>query len=306
MKLAPILLTVYNRPTHTSAVLDYLRKNELAEKSHLYIYSDGNKGSWDLGAVNEVRKIINNVKGFKKVTVKQSKKNRGLANSIIKGVGEVLSEHNKVIVLEDDLLTQKYFLTVMNQMLDFYISEQRVAGVSAFRQSHRLSPNQGDRKNDVFFNVRPTSTGWGTWKDRWENVDWSVSDFKKFDENKALQRNFNKGGKDLTTLLRKQMNGEVDSWAIRWSYHCFKNGLVYVNTSLSYIDNIGHDDSGSHSKNETYFYRQVYMAGKKTLSLIEYDGTIDYSFLKKYYAYSALSWVYLKRKLYSNLGIKIS
>ena len=43
MEYAPIVLFVYNRPDHTKQTLEALSKNCLANKSRLFIYSDGPK-----------------------------------------------------------------------------------------------------------------------------------------------------------------------------------------------------------------------------------------------------------------------
>ena len=66
MKLAPIVYFVYNRPNHTKKSLDYLKKNRLAKKSTIYIFSDAPKNNQSKNKVAEVRKVIHNLKGFKK------------------------------------------------------------------------------------------------------------------------------------------------------------------------------------------------------------------------------------------------
>lgn len=305
MSYAPILLTVFNRANHARQVLDRLAKNELAKYSELFIYSDGPRNPKEEKIIKEVRDVLKNVKGFKKVTVVAAQKNKGLANSIITGVTDIVNKYGKVIVLEDDLLTQKYFLNVMNQMLDYYESDKRVAGVTAFMQTTRQVRVPNKYVEDIFFNIRPCSTGWGTWKSRWEKVDWNVSDFKEFIQNLSLQKEFNKGGKDLTTMLKAKMEGKVDSWAIRWTYHIFKNHLAFVQTTKSYIDNIGYDASGINSKDETYFFRQNSLAEKKVLKLIPFEGNITWNIVKRYVAPYTFGWIYIKKKLYSKLGILI-
>lgn len=305
MSYAPIILTVYNRADHAKQVLDSLSKNELAKKSELYIYSDGPKKEQDEAKVKAVRDVLKNVKGFKKVTVIAAPKNKGLANSVIGGVTDIVNKYGKVIVLEDDLLTQKYFLTVMNQMLDYYESDERIASVTAFMQTTRQVKLPSNYTKDVFFNVRPCSTGWGTWKNRWAKVDWEVKDYNQFTSDKSKQKEFNKGGKDLSGMLAAKMAGKVDSWAIRWTYHVFKNHLTTVQTTKSYVDNIGYDASGTNTKDETYFFRQNSLAKKKVLDLIPYEGDITWNIVRRYVKPYTFSWVYIKKKLYSKLGILI-
>ena len=43
MKLAPIAFFVYNRPYHTKKTLKTEKKNKLAKKSQIYIFSDAAK-----------------------------------------------------------------------------------------------------------------------------------------------------------------------------------------------------------------------------------------------------------------------
>lgn len=305
MAYAPIMLTVFNRATHTKEVLKALSENELASESEIYIYSDGPRKPQDEEKIKEVREVIQATKGFRKVSIIEAEKNKGLANSVIQGVTDVVNKHGKVIVLEDDLITSKYFLRIMNQMLDYYVSNPKVGCVTAYTLSERQMHRPEDYREDVFFNVRPASTGWGTWKDRWDKVDWQVFDFKKFLTNKQKQKDFNKGGKDLTNMLIAQMNGKINSWAIRWTYHLYKHDLVSVQTVQSYIDNMGYDSSGTHGKNESYFYQQKSMATKETLTLIPYDGIPTWKVIREYAKPFTLSFPYIKRKLYSKLGILI-
>jgi len=54
--LAPIVLFVYNRPWHTRQTIQALVKNELANESDLFIYSDGSQqGHARTETVREVR-----------------------------------------------------------------------------------------------------------------------------------------------------------------------------------------------------------------------------------------------------------
>lgn len=122
MELAPLVLFVYNRPSHTAEVLDALALNRESKDSLLYVYSDEanvNKNQDNEGLVNQVRSIIKNEQRFKKIILMNRKVNLGVANSIIQGVSELLTIHNEIIVLEDDIKVSKGFLRYMNDALTF-------------------------------------------------------------------------------------------------------------------------------------------------------------------------------------------
>ena len=61
--------------------------------------------------------------------------NIGLANSVINGVTKVIQRHGRVIVLEDDIVTSPYFLSFMNNALNYYINQRNVFSVTGFNHS---------------------------------------------------------------------------------------------------------------------------------------------------------------------------
>jgi len=113
MSLAPIVLFVYNRLWHTQQTVEALKKNELAEESELFIFSDALKGKDDNEKIKEVRNYVKTINGFKNVTIVEREENFGLAKSIITGVTEIVNRYDKIIVMEDDVVTLPYFLTFM-------------------------------------------------------------------------------------------------------------------------------------------------------------------------------------------------
>ena len=245
-KFSPIALFVYNRPWHTEKTLKSLQQNKLAKDSLLYIFSDGPKSDREANKVNEVRKYIKSIEGFKDVIVVEAKRNKGLANSIIFGVTEVVNKYGKIIVLEDDLVTSRHFLFYMNDLLGKYEDKDLVYSITGYNHANQLMKMPKNYNYDIYFCPRPSSWSWATWKDRWNKVDWEVKDFENFKNNKGLQQKFNAGGEDMSEMLIKQMEGKIDSWAIRWCYHHFKNNALCAYPTKSYVDNIGFDGSGVH------------------------------------------------------------
>ena len=249
-KLAPIILFVYNRPRHLEQSLKALKQNTLAEKSNLFIYSDGSKNDRDKADVLAVRKIIQGISGFNKLEIIERKRSQGLAKSIHYGVTEVLKEYDKVIVLEDDIISTPDFLTYMNELLEYYQGNEKVFSISGYTFPIKIPVSY---QQDLFFSHRASSWGWGTWKNRWEKVDWEVSDFNNFIKDKSLTRKFNNGGSDLSKMLKNLKKGKIDSWAIVWSYTHFKNDGYCVYPVKSRIKNIGTDLSGVHTNRTKQF-----------------------------------------------------
>src|ERR1700733_3957738 len=130
MKIAPIVLFVHNRLETVKKTIESLQMNTLAKESELYIFSDGPKNPDDKIQVDLVREYLKTIRGFKNITIDESPKNSGLAISIIHGVTEIVEKFNKVIVLEDDLITSPYFLQFMNDGLNIYENDEKVMTIN--------------------------------------------------------------------------------------------------------------------------------------------------------------------------------
>ena len=244
--LAPIVFFVYNRPKHTKAVLNALKKNNLAKDSLLYVFSDAAKKEKDFENVNEVRGIINKIDGFKEVIVTEAETNIGCADSIISGITKVINEHGKAIIIEDDILTAPNFLEFMNEALNRYENDERICSISGFVPNEKMAEAC---KDFVFLAYRNSSWGWGTWKDRWNSVNWDMPEWENIKKDKKLWKKLQLGGEDTPYVLKLQMEGFIDAWDVRfYTSNVLKDKLTLFPTK-TFVKNIGLDGSGTHCGN---------------------------------------------------------
>lgn len=245
---APVAVFVYKRKAYAEKALCALRKNILADQTDLFIFSDGAKNEKDQPEVAAVQDFVRSFAaqgGFRSIHVNLASRNKGLASSIIAGVSGILEEFGRIIVLEDDLLTSRDYLTFMNDALDYYALNANIWSVSGYSP-----PLKGlrQRKQDVYFFYRASSWGWGTWKNRWSMVDWGVHDYARFVKSPERIAKLKRGGTDMPGMLRQQMEGEIDSWAIRWCYAQSMADMLTVYPRVSRVRNMGNDGSGTHTE----------------------------------------------------------
>lgn len=301
-RLAPIILFVYNRPDHTRTCLEYLERNELAAESELYIFADGPRpGSEE--AVAAVRQVIARPWKFGQVTVVERSENRGLAANVIDGVTTLLERYDRVIVLEDDLVVSPYFLRFMNDALELYRDEPRVGHIQACDFT-------GDRSLPDIFLIKFTgSWGWGTWRRAWRyfNPDGAAL-LRAFEQDKRLSRTFDFNGKyRFTRMLRRQVEGKNNSWAIRWNASLFLNDILSLNVGRSLVRNIGFDGSGTHCGSGHLYDSELYMAPLKVYKISPVVENVQArKAWERYYArtqsFWAKAWRRVKRTLKGDFG----
>ena len=131
MTYAPIVVFGFNRPNALKNTIASLLRNEEAKDSDLFVFVDGPREGkeGEKEKVEKVREYVKSIKGFKSLHYTFSEKNKGLADSIIGGVSQVINQYGKVIVLEDDLVLMPNFLNFMNQGLERYQNEEKVFSV---------------------------------------------------------------------------------------------------------------------------------------------------------------------------------
>jgi hypothetical protein len=254
MILSPILLFVYNRPAHTRRCIESLSRNSLAVESELFIYADGAKDQTVADEVEEVRQYIRSVKGFKKVTFIERNENWGLAKNIIDGVSTQVKKYGKVIVLEDDLVVAPHFLRFMNDALEIYQDEPKVGHIQAcdFTQDASLP--------DTFLIKWTGSWGWATWERAWKHFNPDGKELLQELEARKLTYTFDFNGKyGFTRMLRRQIEGKNNSWAIRWNASLFLKDILSLNVGRSLVQNEGFDGSGTNCGGGGLYASNLYL-----------------------------------------------
>lgn len=246
MSFAPIVLFVYNRPVHTERTLEALLNNDLASESELYIYADGPKPNATLEQqekIAEVRNVIRKRQWCGNVHIVESDTNKGLADSIISGVTEIVNKYGKVIVLEDDICTSVGFLRFMNEALTMYEYEEKVMQVSGY-----IYPHKYKTKDTTCFLRIMSCWGWGTWKRAWKyyehNIDVHLSHYSTSREIKKF--NIEGHGKFYWQLIANK-NNEIYTWAVRWYASWLYQGGYTLFPMKSLVQNNGFDDTGENT-----------------------------------------------------------
>ncbi|HYP15788.1 MAG TPA: hypothetical protein VEQ65_01145 [Opitutus sp.] len=241
---APVALFVYNRPDHTRQTLEALSRNRLAADTALYVFSDGPKptaSASDRQRIAETRSLVCSRRWTRSTTLIEAETNRGLADSIVSGVRHVLGEHERVIVLEDDIVTSPGFLEFMNQGLDLYAAEPRVMHVSGYMYPLGL------RSEGTMFLRILSCWGWATWARAWQHYESNLDvHFQRLNTPDRIRKFNIEGHADFFRQLQDNRAGRIRSWAVRWYASWLGQGGLSLFPTQSLVRNVGHDGSGVH------------------------------------------------------------
>ncbi len=238
---APITLFTYARSGHTQRTVEALLRNPGVNEHDLIVYSDAPRTTDKAQAVAAVREYLQTITGFRSVTIHHRPHNYGLAKSIIEGVTEVLARYERIIVLEDDMVTSPYFLSYMNDALDRFVDDERVISAHGY-----VYPVQ-ETLPEAFFLRGADCWGWATWRRGWSlfNPDGQalLDELKR----RSLIKEFDfNGAYGYSKMLEGWIKGANDSWAIRWHASAFLAEKLTLCPGRSLVHNIGNDNSGTH------------------------------------------------------------
>lgn len=278
---APITLFAYARPVHTQRTVEALLCNPGVNEHDLIVYSDAPQAPDKAQAVATVREYLQTITGFRSVTIHHRPHNFGLAKSIIEGVTEVLSRYERIIVLEDDMVTSPHFLRYMNESLDRFADDERVISVHGY-----IYPVQ-QVLPEAFFLRGADCWGWATWRRGWVlfNPDGQalLDELKRRNLIKVFDFN---GAYGYSHMLESQIKGTNDSWAIRWYASAFLADKLTLYPGRSLVHNIGNDNSGTHCGTTTALDaelsdRQIDLTRLRIEEYVEAKQTIEDYFRTK-------------------------
>lgn len=237
----PVALFAYRRPEHLRRVVESLQANPESLETDLFIYSDAAKTPDAQPGVEAVRSYVRTISGFRAITIIEREKNYGLSKSITQGVTALCEKYGRVAVVEDDVVVSRYFLSWLNRALDKYEFDNRVMSVGCY-----VFPGESVLPETFFLNITDC-WGWAVWRRSWDIYE--PDGEKLLDQlmQRRLDHRFDlESAYPYTDMLREQIAGRNDSWAVRWYASAVLSGGLTIYPGKSMTMNIGFDGSGAH------------------------------------------------------------
>ena len=236
----PVAVITYNRPKHTYEVLQALKAHNI---KNIYIFSDAPRNQDDVEKVSVIRKLSRAI-DWTEPKIIERQENIGLARNIVDAIDHVFTENDRLVLLEDDCVPQKYFFDFINSCLEKYQDNDKIFGISGYTAQipeHILQ----QWPFDLYFFPRICSWGWATWKRAWQHREKDL----RAARDKARQMNIDicQGGNDVLKMIEAFLAGSLkDVWTLNWAVTVYLNNGYYIYPRESHVNNIGMDGSGIH------------------------------------------------------------
>ena len=262
----PVLLTIFNRPDKTKAVMENL---QLIKPSRLFVSADGPRREWpeDAEKCRLARLEATSVEWECDVKTRFIEDNIGCDQAVPSAIDWFFQHVDYGIILEDDCIIHPNFFPFCGELFERYSDDQRIMQISSF------SPYAARqyRYDYHFSRVFRCSGGWGTWRSAWKHF---TSDMHRYDNTdaltilKAYQLDYFEslmkyraliaynnassityiGGDFLKTWRADYLKLYWGHWDYQWNMACSaQNGLCIV-PEKNLMLNIGFDEDATNTK----------------------------------------------------------
>lgn len=240
---APILIPTLNRFKHFKCCVESLSKCTHADKTDLYIALDYplKESHWE--GYQRIEKYIEEIDGFKTVTVLKRNENYGAVKNYLDGNKVVFDKYDRVIFCEDDNEFSPNFLDYINKGLDKFENDNRVFAICGYNYPVVMP-------QDYIYNYYCVNAfsawGYGIWKNRYEefylnfNYDYIQYKLRNIKDVFIL---FIKRPRSINSLLQIVKSGHLTADVVITSNLITKN-IYCIFPALTKVRNYGHDGTG--------------------------------------------------------------
>lgn len=259
----PVLFLIFNRPATTIKVLEAIR---LAKPSQLFISSDGPRETkqGEKALVEGLRKdVLNLIDWPCEVKTLFRSENLGCKYAVSGAIDWFFENVEQGIILEDDCVPDPSFFRFCEELLEKYKDTSNVMSICGYNVFDTTKASSSYIFSDYF-----RSWGWATWKNSWNQIDLSLSKYKKVIAEKNLSTYYPNRLQRLIMQKKISLSEEVNnnSWAIPWVVSHHLNYFLTIIPTVNLVENIGFDNNFSTHTKENRWDKIFFAHKKKSIS----------------------------------------
>lgn len=246
-----ILIIGFNRP----ALLENLLRIIDSGARRIYVSIDAPRDTQEWELVESSKKVAEAFKsrrGEGKTLLNFRQKNLGLSKAVVSAIDWAFETEEKLIILEDDILPSKDFLSYMDHYLDRYQNDFHVWQVGGHNANPRTTLNRS-----YYLSIFPMIWGWGTWRTRWKMYEQDLSKFegklvanlKSYVDFEILDSVFDDYWESRILALKLGR----DTWDYQWAFSMWMHKSFSVQPGSNRTLNLGQNSFGTNTTSSTVF-----------------------------------------------------
>lgn len=307
----PVLLLAFNRPEQTRQVFETIRQ---VRPSKLYVAVDAPREDRrdDVENNKAVKAIVEDVDWPCETHYLYQKKNLGCSLSGYTAWNWIFETEDRMIFIEDDGVGTRSAFFFVQDMLERYKDDNRIAYVGAV--NHKLS--YGD--SSYFFSRYQDSTYFmGTWKRTHQLYEYELESYNQVKNTPSYKHSF--WGLKERLILDQRFKAYIASirqgrrrntYDVQMHYLCYKHNMYNIYPNINMVSNIGTEDGANsfNSANSSYV-REYGNRPRHEMDEIKYcdEVSVNESFEKRHFKKRVLQnrlWirVWLKTFLLQHFG----
>lgn len=228
---------------------------ELAGVRQVYVNVDGprNGAFKDVEKIREVIDVVNEYRQSLEIVLRTNPENGGVGLGLTQAISWFFDHEDLGLIIEEDVVIEPTSLALAFSMLNEYSTDKRVGSVSLFNSvpSRRVTGASDTWR----FSAYPSSWYWGTWKDRWKQLEPSLENWTSDFGPAGLA---SVGGRRFANFWGREFERElvhgVVPWEALWLYTHWKNDWLSANANENYCLNYGYSDEATNSFERPTWY----------------------------------------------------
>ena len=242
--VSPVLFLVFNRPDTTQQVFNVIRK---ARPARLYIAADGPRSdrAGEQEKCEAVRAIATGIDWDCRVETLFRDGNLGCGTAVSEAITWFFSHEEEGIILEDDCLPEPSFFRFVDELLDRYRHDNRIAIISG--DNFQTKPRRDERS--YYFSMFNHVWGWASWRRAWRAYDHAMNDWPAIRDGKWLVDALGSisAAEYWTRLFEATWQGNIDTWDYRWTFAIWREGMISILPKVNLVKNIGFRHDATHT-----------------------------------------------------------
>ncbi len=240
----PVALVFFKRPDTLARVLNVVRQ---VRPSTLFVIADGPRADHpdDALAVTNARALIEQIDWDCEIHKNYAETNLGNKRRVESGLDWVFAHTDRAIILEDDCVPHPTFFRFCAELLERYVDEPRVMGISG---NNFQAP--GDSPYSYHFSRYPLVWGWATWRRAWAHDDPDMRAWQSLRSGGWLSTQF-----DNVLAMRywdyhfQQTSERRHTWDYAWFYSTLLHNGLHIMPRVNLVSNIGFAPDAFNTRN---------------------------------------------------------